>query len=108
MRTCDAAVLVLLETDNPAVMWGDEGLLHLIASRAGLRTRGRAWKTSDAVLDNLTRQPGILVSGHTLLGNGRRVRIFWLPEHAPAWAVKQAPVGEPGSAQDMQTNQVEE
>lgn len=86
MRTCDAAVAVLSETDNPAVMWGDAGLLHMIANRAGLRARGRARQTSDAVLNNLSRRPGTLIAGHTLLGNGRRVRCFWLPEHAPAWA----------------------
>lgn len=83
MRTCDAAALVLRETDNPAVMWGDEGLLHMIANRAGLRTCHRAWKTSDAVLRNLSGQPGALIAGHTLTGSGRRVRCFWLPEHAP-------------------------
>jgi hypothetical protein len=87
MRTCDAAVLVLRETDNPAVMWGDEGLLHTIAERAGLRAQHRAWRTSTAVLRNLSRDPGDLVAGHTLAGFGshtRRVRCFWLPEHAPA------------------------
>lgn len=80
MRTCDAAVAVLRETSNPAVMWGDEGLLHLIAKRAGLRTCGRAWKTSDAVLNNLSRQPGKLVPFLTTDGRGRAVRIFYLPE----------------------------
>lgn len=75
-------MLVLRETDNPAVMWGDEGLLHLIAKRAGLRACGRAWKTSSAVLRNLSREPGELVPGMTLTGGGRRVRIFRLPEHA--------------------------
>lgn len=83
MRTCDAAVEVLRETDNPAVMWGDEGLLHLIAERAKLRSRRRAWKTSDRVLANLSRKHDGLVPGHTTVGNGRKVRIFWLPEHAP-------------------------
>lgn len=83
MRTCDAAVEVLRETDNPAVMWGDEGLLHLIAERAGLRSCGRAWKTSDAVLRNLSREPGSLVPLHTSVGRYGRVRIFYLPEHAP-------------------------
>ena len=83
VRTCDAAVLVLRETDNPAVMWGDEGLLHLVAKRAGLRAQGHAWKTSDAVLRNLSKQPGELVSGHTVGPHGRRVRCFWLSEHAP-------------------------
>lgn len=80
MRTCDAAVLVLRETDNPAVMWGDEGLLHLIAQRAGLQVSGLAWRTSEAVLNNLSRCPGILVQRWVEIGNGRLVRIFRLPE----------------------------
>ncbi len=80
MRTCDAAALVLRETGNPAVMWGDEHLLHLIASRAGLKNPG-AWKTSAAVLNNLTRCPGILIAKMTRSGGHERmVRIFRLPE----------------------------
>lgn len=86
MRTCDAAVKVLRETDNPAVMWGDEGLLHMIADRAGLRTCRRAWRTSDRVLTNLTRCHEGLIAGYTSVGRYGRVRIFWLPEHAPSWA----------------------
>jgi len=34
MRICDAAVEVLKETDNPAVMFGDCCLIDLIAKRA--------------------------------------------------------------------------
>jgi hypothetical protein len=91
MRTCDAAVLVLRESNNPAVMWGDGGLLHMIADRAGLKTASRSWKTEDAVLRNLSREPGELVAGTTLTAAGnRRVRIFWLREHAPAWALRRA------------------
>jgi hypothetical protein len=80
MRTCEAAVLVLRETDNPAVMWGDEHLLHMIAERAGLRARKNSWHTSKAVLNNLTRCPGILISKMTKGGHERWVRIFSLPE----------------------------
>lgn len=83
MRTCDAALEVLRETDNPAVMWGDEGLLHMIADRAGIRARANGWRTSSAVLANLARQPGELQPLYTLAMNGRRVRIFYLPEKAP-------------------------
>lgn len=83
MKTCDAAVLVLRESDNPAVMWGDAGLLHMIAKRAGLKAKSRGWMTEEAVLNNLSRQPGELVAGHTVAARGRRVRCFWLPEHAP-------------------------
>lgn len=85
MRTCDAAVQVLRETDNPAVMWGDEGLLHLIANRAGLKVSGRAWRTSEAVLNNLAKCSGVLVPKMTRCRSGGRerwVRIFYLPEHA--------------------------
>lgn len=83
MRVCDAAAVVLTETGNPAVMWGDTGLLHLIAERAGLPSKDRAWKTENAVLAALSRQPGALVSGHTRGPYGRRVRIFWLPGNEP-------------------------
>jgi hypothetical protein len=87
VRTCDAAVLVLHETGNPAVMWGDHGLCHLIAARAGMPAAGRAWKTPARVLANLARCPGDLVPGFTTCGPRRRpVRIFWLREHAPARA----------------------
>ncbi len=84
MRTCEAAVLVLRETNNPAVMWGDSGLLHMIADRAELRSHSKAWKTEAAVLRNLSRDPGELVAAHTTIIRGnRKVRIFYLPEHAP-------------------------
>lgn len=86
MRACDAAVLVLRETGNPAVMWGDSGLLHAVADRAGLKSCGRAWKTEAAVLDALSKQPGDLVPALTdIYDGGRRVRIFFLPERAPGW-----------------------
>lgn len=81
LRVCDAAVLVLRETDNPAVMWGDHGLLEMIAERANTKTQGRAWKTPDAVLDTLAKTPGELVSRLTFT-HGRWVRIFYLPETA--------------------------
>jgi hypothetical protein len=87
VRTCDAAVAVLRETNNHAVMWGDEGLCHMIAERAQLRTVGHAWKTSDRVLINLARKHDGLIAGTTLCHN-RRVRIFWLPERAPRWAIE--------------------
>jgi hypothetical protein len=86
IRVCDAAVAVLTETNNPAVMWGDTGLLHMIAKRAGLPSKGRAWMTEDAVLRALSRQPGSLIAGLTRGPSevrGRRVRIFWLPGYEP-------------------------
>ena len=80
MRVCDAAVAVLRETDNPGVMWGDEGLLHLIAERLGWEHR--AWETSDRVLRALSKTPGTLIKSRTLL-SGRWVLIFRLPEGDP-------------------------
>jgi hypothetical protein len=78
-RICDAAAEVLRETDNPAVMWGDSRLLHLIAERAGLPHE--AWDTEDRVLNALSKTPGELVPGKTYLGHTMRlVRIFRLPE----------------------------
>jgi hypothetical protein len=73
-----AAIDVLKETDNPAVMWGDAGLLHLIAKRMGWPAM--AWETEDRVMAALNRSPGKLVKGNTQLPNGRIVSIFRLPE----------------------------
>jgi hypothetical protein len=79
LRVCDAALLVLEETGNPAVMWGDRVLLHQIANRAGLKRRKQAWQTENAVLSALSRQPGKLVPGYTRSGGSeRRLRIFRL------------------------------
>ena len=72
------AIEVLRETGNPAVMWGDEGLLHLIAERLGWPHE--CTKTSDRVMKALNRNPGSLVKKKTQLGNGRIVSIFRLPE----------------------------
>ena len=86
LRICDAAVLVLRETDNAAVMWGDSRLLHLIAERYGIPARpGRsiheAWRTETRILGALARTPGELVAGFTRCGGHERmVRIFRLPE----------------------------
>lgn len=76
-RVCDAAVEILLETDNSAVMWGDETLLHLIAERMGWDSEGN--KTSQRVLNALTKTPGKFTLAHTKTCRGRLVRIFHLP-----------------------------
>lgn len=76
MRVCDAAVQVLRETDSPAVMFGDEGLLHLIAERMGWPHE--CTKTSDRVMAALAKTPGTLRKAKTRLGNGRLVNIFHL------------------------------
>jgi hypothetical protein len=80
LLACEAAVQILRETQNAAVMYGDATLLHLIAKRAGLKAAGR--DTERRVLKLLSMSPGILVPKKTRLGNGRLVRIFRLPEEA--------------------------
>lgn len=78
-RICDAAVEVLTETNNPAVMWGDSGLCYQIADRAGIAGPDRyPFDRADRVIKALAKMPGVLVPGHTLCHN-RRVRIFRLP-----------------------------
>ena len=82
MRVCDAAVAVLRETKNPAVMWGDCGLLDLIAERAGYGSIDEyPWQRHRKTLAALAKRPGILVKRKTYAGE-RRVNIFKLPEHA--------------------------
>lgn len=86
LRACDATIEHLRETDNPAVMWGDTGLIHAIADRLGWEHH--AWKTEKRLLDALSKTPGDLVPGYTVVripGVGMRdVRIFRLPEKVPA------------------------
>lgn len=79
LRVCDAAVQVLRETDNPAVMWGDSGLLHAIAERMGWKHEGP--RTEERVLNALSRTPGELIPRMTRSAyRNRIVRIFRLPE----------------------------
>lgn len=80
MRVCDAAIEVLRETGNPAVMWGDEGLLHAIASRLGWEHH--AWQTSDRVLAAIRKTPGDLVPVRTLGYRNRPTHRYVLPEIA--------------------------
>jgi hypothetical protein len=81
MKYHEIAAQVLKETDNPAVMWGDSGLLDAIYYLKNGRNTGRhpyqRWKT---VLDALTKTPGILIPKMTTLPNGRDVRYFQLPD----------------------------
>ena len=81
MRVCDAAVQVLRETDNPAVMWGDEGLCHLIADRLGWEHHGH--RTSNRVLAALAKTPGILVRCRTRC-HRHWVNVYRLPEYHKA------------------------
>ena len=84
MLICEAAEAVLRETGNPAVMYGDSGLLHAIANRAGSAAARQGHITEQRVLDALARCPGNLVATHTSGRSRKRVRIFYLPEFAPA------------------------
>lgn len=67
---------VLDETENDGVMWGDEDLLHMIADRAWPGKRHRAWRTSKAVLDALSRNPGPFRKYLTQLPGYGIVRVF--------------------------------
>lgn len=68
----------------PAIGWGDSNLLHQVATALGLEHNGP--DTERLVLQRIERHhSGILIKSYTSFperGLGR-VRIFWLPEHAP-------------------------
>lgn len=79
-----AAIAVMEETNNPAVMWGDGGLLHEIAEKLGWSHE--SWKTEDRVMAALNRSPGELKKRKTQLPNGRIVSIFDHPQrHERTW-----------------------
>lgn len=83
MRVCDVALQVLIETDNPSVMYGDEWLCHQIAGRLGWTHSGP--ETSRRVLRALSKTPGRLVKGHVRMpgdccARGQSVLHFELPE----------------------------
>lgn len=78
MQAWEAAIIVMRDTGNLSVRWGDEKLLHMIADKLGWPHESR--KTSERVLRALAKTPGKLRFGHTRAGNNRLVRIFWLPE----------------------------
>ncbi len=77
LRVCDAAAKVLRETNNPAVMWGDEGLLHLIAEELGWKHDGP--RTSARVLAAISKTPGPFTQLR-IKCHRHWVRIFRLPE----------------------------
>lgn len=83
MRACDAAIQILIETNNPSVMYGDEWLCHQIAERLGWEHEGP--KTSRRVLRALAKTPGRLLKGLVLMPNdccarGQSVLHFELPK----------------------------
>jgi len=76
----DAAVAVLRRTDNPAVAYGDGGLLHLIAEEMGWPHE--FWFTEKRVLDAIDRHnKGQLVKRYFRAHRGLG-RVFYLPEEA--------------------------
>jgi len=74
----EATIEVLRETDNPAVMFGDSGLLHAIAERLGWEAMGV--QTEDRVMAAWNKSPGRLIKSKSQLGNGRIVSKFSLPK----------------------------
>lgn len=80
MKMHEAAVLVLKDTKNDAVMAGDGTLLHQIAIKAGRMKEGEPyWLVEKRVLDALSHDPGKLLPGKTIEAHGRKVRIFRMP-----------------------------
>jgi hypothetical protein len=78
MKVWEATVAVLRETKNPGIMWGDEGLCHLVADK--LEWPHEAWKTSNRLLAALRKTPGLLIRSDVKV-RGRWVTNFDLPEH---------------------------
>lgn len=77
MKCWEAAIQVLKETGNPAVMWGDLYLLYLISERMGWDWQHG--KSERKVLNALTANPGELMPVKTVTGKNRVVRKFKLP-----------------------------
>jgi hypothetical protein len=75
----EIAAEVLRETDNPAVMWGDAGLLDMIHARA-FPERQTAWPSDrwKRVLDALDRNPGPFTKSLSEMPGGRCFRKFTL------------------------------
>lgn len=76
-----AAVAVLRDSGNPAIGWGDSGLLHAVAERLGMPHEGLA--TERKVLDRIERShAGVLIKRYkTYSGRGlSRLREYIHPE----------------------------
>ncbi len=74
---------MLRETDNPAVMWGDCGLLDDIAERADPRMIDLHPLLRHEIILDALRSCRQLVPGLAIIGRSRRVRIYYLPECVP-------------------------
>jgi hypothetical protein len=91
MRACDAALEVLKETSNPSIMYGDEGLGHLIAKRLGWEHQGP--QTPRRLLQALSKTPGRLVKSYSKMpgdscARGQSVLCFELPEPEHSFLMK--------------------
>lgn len=85
----EAAAVVLRETGNTGIGWGDAHLLHAVAARLGLPPDGP--HTEKAVLERIERSyRGVLVKGyHAYPSRGlSRVRRYTLPEYVTTGAPK--------------------
>lgn len=73
---------LLKETGNPAIGWGDSGLLHMVADKLGLPSEGYA--TEKKILDRIERSyQGVLIKRWKSYGGGKgvgRLREYALPE----------------------------
>ncbi len=91
LTIAEVAVLVLRETDNPAVTYGDTGLVDLIATRARMKKPfpgpGYHTKLHVRVLDALERRPDLFKKHLTWFNAGRSgsqyARVFTLKGHEP-------------------------
>jgi hypothetical protein len=81
-KLSEYAVEHLRQSSNPAVMTGDDGLLHEIATKAGRKSNPAImpWTEADRIFAALWQTPGELVRGCTVNGRNQRVRILRLPE----------------------------
>ena len=80
----EVAVEILRKSGNPAVGYGDAGLLHQIAEQLGMEHE--AMTTERKVLDRIERSyQGLLEKRFASLPvrGLARVRQYWLPEAAP-------------------------
>jgi hypothetical protein len=83
MKAWEATVEVLLETQNPSIMYGDEWLCHQVAER--LKWQHEGPKTSRRLLSTLSKTPGCLIKGYCKMpsdccAKGQSVLHFELPD----------------------------
>lgn len=72
------AVDVLRETNNPGVCYRDDGLIHLIAARAGIPHEG--WRTCRKVMNAIERSNRGELEKRFTLGHRCIMRMYALPK----------------------------